>query len=396
MIIINYLYSNIKYKKYLIKPLLKGIFFCSIFLFISCISQFIPSVALSADLLVVEGLITDQPGQNAIKLSISMPLGGQSNPRPLSGGIVTVSDDNGNRYNLSETAIGTYTPDPSFYGVVGRYYTLHINSGSSRNNINYVSTPALLKPVPPIDTVYYERQVLALTAEGSPSQEGCQIYLATHDPENKCKFYRWEFEETWEFSLPYIVPNFHCWRTEYSTDINIKNTTSFSEDRVSKYPLNFVTNKTDRLKEKYSILVKQYSLNEEEYLYWEKLQNIVEQVGSLYDITPESIPSNILCIDKPDEKVLGYFSVSSVKSKRIFIKDQFRGMVDLYKDCENAVIGPVEVPVPGNLTLGVNAWVIIDHREPPPPYRIITFIKGCADCTARGTTVEPDFWKDSR
>jgi len=142
--------------------------------------------------------------------------------------------------------------------------------------------------------------------------------------------------------------------------------------------------------------VKQYSLNEEEYAYWEKLQNTIEQVGSLYDMTPESFPSNILCIERPEEKVLGYFSVSGVKSKRIFIKDQFRGIVDLYTDCANAVIGPVETPAPANLTLGINAWVIIDHREPPPPYRIITFIKGCADCTSRGTTVEPDFWKDSK
>jgi hypothetical protein len=367
-----------------------------LFVFNGCITQFIPAAGKSADILVVEGLITDQPGQNAIKLSISMPLGLRSVARPLSGGSVTVSDDTGSDFNFSETIEGTYVPDPDFRGIIGRTYTLHVNSGPSRKNVNYVSIPVLLKQVPPIDTVFYEKVVLGRAADGYPSDEGCQIYLATHDPENQCKFFRWEYEETWEFSLPYIVPNSHCWTTEYSTNINIKNTSSLSEDKIVKFPLNFVTNNTDRLKEKYSILVKQYSLNEEEYGYWEKLQNITEQVGSLYDITPESIPSNVLCIDKPDEKVLGYFSVSSVKLKRIFIKDQFRGIVNLYGDCENAAIGPVGVPVPGNLTLGINAWVIIDHTEPPPPYRIITFTKGCADCTTRGTTVEPAFWQDSK
>ena len=396
MFILNCIYSNRKYTKPPFRHLIRMIILFILFVFNSCISQFIPSAGISADLLVVEGLITDQPGQNIIKLSLSMPLGGRSIARPLSGGSVTVSDDIGNDYNLSETIEGTYVPDASFQGVVGRTYTLHVNSGPSRKNINYISTPVLLKQVPPIDTVYYEKEVLGRAADGYSSDEGCQIYLATHDPENQCKFYRWEYEETWEFSLPYIVPNNHCWRTEYSSYINIKNTSSLSEDKVVKFPLNFVTNNTDRLKEKYSILVKQYSLNEEEYAYWEKLQNTIEQVGSLYDMTPESFPSNILCIERPEEKVLGYFSVSGVKSKRIFIKDQFRGIVDLYTDCANAVIGPVETPAPANLTLGINAWVIIDHREPPPPYRIITFIKGCADCTSRGTTVEPDFWKDSK
>jgi hypothetical protein len=396
MFILRCLYSNRRYKESLFRHLIWMIIFPILFVLNSCISQFIPSEGISADLLVVEGLITDQPGQNIIKLSVSMPLGGRSIARPLSGGNVTVSDDMGNDYNLSETIEGTYVPDASFRGFVGRTYTLHVISGPTRNNINYISTRVLLKQVPPIDTVYYEKVVLGRAADGYSSDKGCQIYLATHDPVSQCKFYRWEYEETWEFSLPYIVPNNHCWTTEYSTNINIKNTSSLSEDKIVKFPLNFVTNKTDRLKEKYSILVKQYSLNEEEYGYLEKLQNTIEQVGSLYDMTPESIPSNILCIDRPEEKVLGYFSVSSIKSKRIFIKDQFRGIVNLYNDCSNAVIGPVEEPVPVNLTLGVNAWVSIDHREPPPPYRIITFFKQCADCTARGTTVEPDFWKDSK
>ena len=396
MLSLNCIYSLVKYTKPLFKYLAGFLILSELFLFNSCITQFIPAAGVTTDLLVVEGLITDQPGENAIKLSITMPLGGRSTARPLSGGIVTVSDNIGNSYNLIETTEGTYMPDPSFQGVIGRLYTLHINSGPSRNNTTYVSSPVLLNPVPPIDTIYYEKQVLQRAADGYPSNEACQIYLATHDPENSCRFYRWEFIETWDFSLPYIVPNSHCWTTENSTEINIKNTSGLSEDKVVQLPINFITDKTDRLKETYSILVKQYSLNEQEYSYWERLQNTVEQVGSLYDMTPESIPSNVICIKRPDEKVMGYFSVSSVKSKRIFIKDQFRGIVDLYTDCSDAVIGGEGSEVPSNLTLGVNAWVIIDHQEPPPPYRVLTFLKGCADCTTRGTTIEPDFWKDSK
>lgn len=368
----------------------------SFFLFFtSCISQFIPTAGISADLLVVEGLITDQPGQSSVKLSLSMPLGVKSTVRPLTESSVSISDDNGNSYNLNETTTGTYIPDPLFHGVVGRTYTLHINTGPNRHNLNYVSEAVILKNVPPVDSVYYEKLVLVADGDQVPQQEGCQIYLETHDPENICKFYRWEYEETWEFRLPYIVPNNHCWRTEYSTDINIKNTNSLSESRVVKFPLKFVTNQTDRLKEKYSILVKQYSLNEKEYDYWEKLQNTTKKVGGLFDIIPESIPGNVFCIDRPDEKVLGYFSVSGVKSKRIFIDAQFRGIVDLYSYCANDVIGGINVPAPQGYILGLNTWVIVDHRE-TPPFRIVTFFKGCADCTTRGTTVEPDFWKDPK
>jgi hypothetical protein len=373
------------------RPFRQVLLFLFLVLIGGCVTQFIPDTTEDQDLLVVEGLITDQPGQNKIKISTSTHLGERNSPKPLVGCNVTISDDEGNNFNFNETSGGTYVADPSFHGVIGRSYALHIYAGSSRHNLSYQSAPVLLKPVPAIDSVYYERRVFTRMEDGSPTGEGCQIFLDTHDPSNNCKFYRWEYVETWEFSLPYLVPNSHCWVTDYSDNINIKNTTSLSESIIVKLPLDLVTNATDRLKERYSILVNQYSITEEEYLYWEKLQNVVEQVGSLYDLTPATIPSNIVCVENPDEKVLGYFSVSGVQSRRIFIKEFFRGIADLYKNCEHAVIDGSEVPP----DLGNTVWIIIDHQS-PPSYRVLTYTKGCADCTVRGTTVEPDFWRNSK
>jgi hypothetical protein len=357
-----------------------------------CITQFLPETTEDQNILVVEGLITDQPGSGTIKISTSMPLGGISANRPLSGCGVTLSDDLGNFFTLNESAPGSYVPNSSFHGAVGRTYILHIRRSSAQNTLSYQSAPMLMRPVPGIDSLYYERVILSRASDGYPTSEGCQIYLNTHDPDKLCRFYRWEFAETWEFRLPYQVANKTCWVTSYSDKINIKTTSSFSDDIIEHQPLNYITNESDRLKIKYSILVNQYSLGEDEYLYWEKLQNTVEQVGSLYDMTPSSIPSNIKCIEKPAESVLGYFSVSSVKSRRIFIKDQFRGMPDLYNDCENIVV-PYFDPIP---SLNLTTWLIIDHPEPPPGYKVLTVHKGCADCTVRGTTLEPDFWNDAR
>ena len=150
------------------------------------------------------------------------------------------------------------------------------------------------------------------------------------------------------------------------------------------------------------------------------MQNVLEQVGSLYDMTPASIPSNIACVEKPSENVMGYFSVSAVKSKRIFITEKFRliasghrtsvpfrvrkriiktrltekfrGMPDLYYNCENKSVGYNDY-IPG---LNTTIWVIIDHPQPPPGYKILSYFRGCADCTDRGTIIKPDFWDDSK
>ena len=362
-------------------------------LFNSCITKFIPQTSENKELLVVEGLITDQPGINTIKLSKSLPLGGSSAAKPLKGCIIMISDDNNTYYSLNETVDGTYVTDPTiFRGAVGRQYTLHINTNASANNHNYESFPVEMKPVPPIDSVYYEKMTLNEN-NGIISQEGCQIYLNTHDPTNLCKFYRWEYSETWEFRLPYQVTNNVCWISDNSNVINIKNASILDEDKIERYPLDFISNATDRLNFKYSILVNQYSLNEDEYLYWEKLQNISEQVGGLYDMIPATIPSNVYCLDDPNEKVLGYFSVSAVSSKRIFIKDHFAGEIDLYFSCPfDTIYGHGTIPY-----LNTSYWVIIDQEDNPfNPLRVITDKRGCADCTVRGTKIKPDFWNGDK
>jgi hypothetical protein len=358
-----------------------------------CIVQFIPETDEDKELLVVEGLITDQPEANTVKLSKSLPLGRKNVAKPLKGCIVKISDDRGNTYTLKESAAGTYVTDPAkFQGIIGRWYTLHINTNTAYNNLNYESFPVELKPVPKIDSLYYEKKTIRGKDEISQAVEGCQVYLNTHDPANNCKYYRWEYSETWEFRIPYDVTNKICWLSDNSDKINVKNTSVFAEDRINRYPLNFISNATDRLRVKYSMLVNQYSLNEDEYIYWEKLQNMSEQVGGLYDITPAAIPSNVWCLEDTNEKVLGYFSVSARSSKRIFIRDYFSGLIDLYTNCPfDTIVGMG--PIPG---LNTSVWVIEDHTYDLPPTRIITDKKGCADCTVRGTSKEPVFWKEGK
>lgn len=355
----------------------------------SCITQFIPKTNEDNRILVVDGIITDLPGADTIKLTESMPLGTKSVPRPVRGCTVTISDDEGNSFNLTETPAGAYVTDPSvFHGIIGRSYTLHILTGET-NKHSFESAPMELKAVPPIDSLYYEKVTLG-ESNDNISQEGCQIYLSTHDPTNQCKYFRWAYTETWEIDLPYTVPNKFCWVTAKSDLINIRNTSTLGEVRVDRYPINFVSNLTDRLRVRYSILLKQYSLSEDEYLYWEKLQTVTDQVGGLYDIIPSSIPSNVTCLDDPNVRVLGYFSVSACSTRRLFVKDQFKGIVTPYTDklcIVDTIFGSEPIP-----SLGSFVWVIIDHPVPPPDYRVTTRTRGCYDCTVRGTNIKPDFW----
>jgi len=360
-----------------------------------CITQFVPETDEDKDLLVVEGIITDKPETYTVKLSKSMPLGKKATLKPLKGCSVSVSDDKGNIYPFRESSTaGTYLSDKSvFKGVPGRKYTLHIlTNNATASNYSYQSLPMELISTPPIDSLYYEKVTIKEKDEYSGPKEGCQIYLNTLDESGKCKYYRWDYTETWEFRLPYMVTNHICWITNYSTAIKIKNTSVLSEDIIRKYPLNFISSETDRLSQKYSLLVNQYSLNEDEFTYWEKLQNVSQDVGGLYDVIPASIPGNIFCIEDPAEMVLGYFSVSGKTSERIFIKETFRGLINLYRQCPvDTIYGNKPIP-----NLNSSVWVIVDEPYAMPPYKIITDKKYCADCTTRGVTIKPDFWDEDK
>jgi hypothetical protein len=361
----------------------------------SCITQFVPVIQEEKELLVVQGLITDQPGSDTIKLSKSLPLGEKSAARPVGGCIVSITDDIGSIVYLSQPETGVYVTPPYFQAEAGRSYTLHITANSEFNNLSFESIPMLLKPVPPIDSLYYERKVIAKPDGFFQGVDECQIYLDTHDPSNNCRFYRWDYSETWMLRLNFDVPNHICYLSQKSNVAYIETTKAFSEDRIKRRPVIYISNQTDRLRTKYSILVNQYSLNEDEYLYWEKIQNITDKVGGLYDLIPASVPSNIRCIESPEEKVLGYFSVSSKASKRIFIKDKFAGIIDQYARCiTDTIIGDQDIP-----GLNISVWTLFDFKAVPwstPHIRILTETRGCADCTLRGTTVRPLFWTDDK
>src|SRR4030042_2837725 len=357
-----------------------------------CISQFMPEIDEKTNMLVVEGMITDQNMANRIKVSRSIPVGQAIVAKPLKGCDITITDECDIIYNLKEISAGIYVTDSTkFRGHAGGIYTLTINTGS----LTYVSIPMEMMPVPPIDSVFYEKKLLVESNKWGKPEEGCQIYLNTRDPSGKCFFYRWDFTETWEINLHFQGLNPICWITRESDEILIKSTKEYGQPKVTRYPIHYISNYTDRLSVRYSFLVNQYSLNEDEFRFWEDLQSVSGNTGGLYDATPAYIPGNIHNIDDPEETLLGFFSVSAVTQKRIFIEDSFEGFQNIYWYCPTDTIwGEGEIA-----GLNKEVWVLEDYPLPDLytgtefiRWRVLTIYRECADCTTRGTLVKPPYW----
>jgi hypothetical protein len=372
-----------------------------------CVKQFLPEFGTDPNLYVVEGLITDQPGSQGVRVSRSIPLGKSSDLIPVSGCNVWITNDLGTKYTLTGASSGMYFTSNDFRGVVGRKYTLYVevtryDVPTKKKVVDFTvqSKPAEMLPVPPIDSLYYEK--LQLTAEnGFPVEgEGCQVLLNTSDPANKSRFFRWDYSETWKIQGPTYQKTINsvCWITNNSDEINAKAVTGLSENKIKAQKVKFISNQSDRLSVRYRIQVNQYSLNENEFNYWSDLEKITQQSGNFYDITPASVNGNLFIVGNPDRQVLGYFSVSAKSSKVMYIDDYFKKLVDPYRDCLKDSILRDELnpfPPPGLLEYaGNDYWIVEVDLGQPPMYIITTDNKGCIDCTVRGTKVKPDFWKE--
>ena len=356
-----------------------------------CVTQFIPDIGEEGEALVIEARITDRNETYEVKVSALQPVFSEYYIPVKTIYNVSVIDDEGGEYPFTHVGNGRYLSDSTeFIAMPGIKYKLRLEGNGSLYESDFVE----MQPVPCIDSVYAGPEYNEFYRPGE-STWGYQVYLDSYDPSGACRYFMWTFTETWEFRYPRRSPwmlNRICWKSASSTDINILSTSSLEESRVVRQPVNFITNETDRLIVRYSILVRQHSITEEEFVYRENLRRTVFEAGGLYDAIPGSIQGNIKRIDDPSEQVLGFFGVSAVSEKRIFIENVQQQFPAFYAYCPIDTI-PVTAYDPGSL--GPNVYILTEWWEPPsPPHYILTIHRECIDCSLVGTAIKPDYWDD--
>jgi hypothetical protein len=392
---------------------------CLILAFASCIEPFRPELDKS-DLesrLVVECTITDQPGPFKVRLTTSASVYAAQDIirfEPVTGAALHITDDKGNDYQLYQGIDGWYeTTDSCLHGNPGNTYTLNITDGDGNK---FESTPQLMLDVPPIDSlIFEEKQRYHIEADAVTQEDWLDILLNTSEPADKTHYLKWDFDETWEFNMPqYISVTFrgasstciyigdiarsymvwvdipqdqsHCWTTEHSKSILVNSTSSSLTGSILRYPITSIGPDDDRFSIRYSILVKQYELNKELYDYFKRLESLNETNGGMFDKLPSPLYGNIHSVSG-NIPVLGFFSVSAVKSKRIFINNRETHMKTGHS--EYSKCGWVSPPLcyspyyhygkitEGDWYVGQDVWGTDNY---------------CTDCRMRGTNVKPDFW----
>jgi hypothetical protein len=375
----------------------------------SCKKPYNPVAITSANsYLVVEGLINSGTDSTYIKLTRTTQLSAADTPKPELNALVTVEGDNNTTYALPEAGNGLYAAAPLGLSASAKY-RLRIQTSSGGQ---YLSDYVVAKNTPAIDSIGH-----------TIVNGGVQFYINTHDPSNNTRYYRWDFEETFGYlslnqSYFLIGPDgypayrinqsdkiYECYKTLTSNQVLLSNSAKLSNDVISQYPIDYITQESGKISHGYSLLVHQYALTSDGYDYWQNLKKNTEQLGSIFDAQPSEIQGNIHCLTNPAEPVVGFISASSVATKRIFLDAYSTGLfVTFYnppptvEDCVQAQIN-VDPQVSFQYRLkNIGDSVLITAITNPITGQIVAYTYAapdCVDCRAKspyGTNAVPVFW----
>jgi len=374
-------------------------FFAIVVMFTSCIRDYDPDIlAKDETKYVVSGVVANGDSIQTVNVSTSSSINA---PKyyPVIGCDVKLIDDQGDVFPLEDGGNGKYSGKvDSAFLQPGSMFKVEVTT-STGDKIE--SDFDQITAGPALDTVYYERQDLQGN-QLSALRMGIQFYTNLNGAASDSKYYRWEAIETWEYhamyplewyydgSIHHVYPpdysNNVCWITKRVPDIFLLSTENLSENRYERYPLHFVDNRTSRLAYGYSLLVKQYSLSNVAYEYFEQVRINTNPTGGLYDKQPLVVKGNLHNLNHPENVVLGYFSASSVSSKRIFVKDVEDLTLDFFNDCSTLELRAGLKQIPRDQYPG---YLEGDQMG----YKNYLLDKTCVNCTlSGGTKTKPAFW----
>ena len=348
-----------------------------------CKDEYFPTLKpLDQDILVVEGYI-DGGDETVITLSKVKGMSSDtSTQKYVTGATVEVEDDKGKTYPLYYDANGdykgTYSFDPAFT------YRVKIKTANQKE---YVSRFVPFKVSPAIDSITYHID-----------PDGARFLVNTHDPAGQSIYYRWKYEETWQyrssFKTGYIYDGdkievvdleediYNCWQSHQSREILLNSSANLREDVMKDIPLLFIPNGSEKLSYIYSLNIRQFVMDSVGYNFFRMLKKNTEETGSIFDPQPGNLKGNVLNVNDPDEMVVGYIGAGKSVVKREFftIPWNFRPgcavliNVPKMKDSLQYYFEGGFWPISDNITDWVSATT------------------PCVDCRTRGTNSKPDFW----
>jgi len=377
----------------------------------SCVEEFNTASSEFEDTIVIEATLTDQLTFQKVLLTRTFKLEDTQNQQEKESGATVRIVSNTTTYTFSETISGTYISDMQFRAEIDTDYQLLVTTQDGNEYQSEVTQ--LRSETSNIENIY------AVSEVNDDGVEGISIYLDSYDPSGNSRYYTFGTQETYQIIAPFWKPHelvvinedpfemiFRdrieearvCYNTINSNGRLATNTNLLEEDRISRFLIKFIPNDDIRFNSRYSILVKQYVNTEQTYNFYETI-NELSSLGSIFSpVQPGFVAGNIISVNNPNERVIGFFEVTSIREERLFFnRDDF--FIERFSgwgpDCIPLELGVDELP------FSLVEHLLLDQVlgylwETDPPYLWPTHVvwKPCGDCRVFGSNIRPNFWID--
>jgi hypothetical protein len=309
----------------------------SMLFFTSCIDDIDLKPNAATEFLVVDGILSYSETADSNELVVKMGISRSDliRPIPFSGAIAEIVVNDKDSYPLPEREAGSYYLFRKDVLKVGQSYKLRFKA----KGYQYESNNEILPDSVTIKKAYFETNLKG-TAETA-----YQLFVDVDDIPQKKNFYRWSFVQ-WEkqgycqfcyavapnrpisscrediYAIPneYIASNYFCDGNCYDMLSFLPNNVTsdvFSDGKplirksIGYAPFVFLGGCL--------VEIRQSSISIEYYLFLELLKSQADNTGTFSDTPAALLVGNIKNLDNPNEKVVGYFSVTNTTKKRIWL-----------------------------------------------------------------------------
>jgi len=303
-------------------------------LIVSCEDVYDPKIDAVENVIVADARIEYGNSFNTIVLSESRGFNEEDlGFLPVSGGKLTIIDNEGGENTLTEIEDGKFMVDFNLNRELS--YKLKVEYKGDIFESTFESVP---KP-PVLDTVYgiVETKIIQSGGENNVNDfrevRGLQLY-ADILSETENPYYRFTARSIMQYTYPVItyfmgeeiVETMYAWNSYYPMGaFNLASPPEYSNStEIHKHPLFFLPNRGyvagDKIFSGWILIMHQHGLSKSAHGYYNDLNNQLESDGKLFDPLYVQARSNIKCTNNNEQLILGNFEISASKEYRYYIK----------------------------------------------------------------------------
>ena len=229
-------------------------------------------------------------------------------------------------------------------------------------------------------------------------------------PEGASRFFRWDYEQEWQFHANYDIrfdydflneeyvfldsnPNYWCWTKSRSSEAGIAIAIGDEQNKIRDHVfMDFHTGIDNRFQRRYAVHLIARGISEECYQYLHTLEMNSNSTGDLFAPNPSELRGNLTCEEDPDELVLGFIEVSRTSDARAFLPRETMAYLDHGELDPSELYDLASSEIPQKYADGWRPSQNVTTEDgsyvgwAPPSW---------CDCRAMGgTNVKPSYWED--